>query len=83
MGSRLNPAEASESGGESPAGVVEQSGTRAVWVWEGKFFIRSLQLQKQGVVDGCTPVPAGFVACGSFRASDSTINRTNAHGSIV
>ena len=81
MGSRLNSAEASESGGESPAGVVGQSGTRAVWVWEGKFFIPSLQ--KQGVVDGCTPVPAGFVACGSLRASDSTINRTNAHGSIV
>ncbi len=76
--SKLNHADVSESGGESP-GVVGQSGTRAVW--EAKFLIRSLQ--KHGVVEGCTPVPAGFVACGSFNASDSTVNRTNGHGSIV
>jgi hypothetical protein len=34
-------------------------------------------------VDGWTLGPAGFVACGSFRASDSTMRRMNGHGSIV
>ena len=76
--SRWNPAEEMvESGDGSPPD--EQSGSRAVC--DGKFFI--LSLQKQGVVEGCTPEPAGLVACGSFRASDSTMSRTNGHGSIL
>lgn len=76
--SRWNPvAEVEVSGGESLA--VEQRGRIAVW--EGKFLMRNLQ--KHGVVDGWTPEPAGLVARGSFRARDSTIRRTNGHGSIV
>lgn len=65
------------SGGESLA--EEQRGRRAVC--EAKFLMRSLQ--KQGVVDGWTPEPAGLVAKGSLRARDSMIKRTNGHGSIV
>lgn len=77
-GSRSKPGEeVEESGGESP--LVGQRGRRTVW--EGKFLIRSLQ--KQGVVDGWTPEPAGLVACESFRASDSTLKRTNGQGSIA
>lgn len=59
---------------------VDDRGMRVVC--EGKFLSRSLQ--KQGVVEGCTPEPAAdLVASGSFRVSDSTIRRTNGHGSIA
>lgn len=59
---------------------VEESGIKVVC--EGKFFKRSLQ--KHGVVEGCTPeLAADLVASGSFNVNDSTIRRTNGHGSIV
>lgn len=69
--------EVTESGGESPG--EEERGSNAVC--DGKFLIRTLQ--KHGVVEGWTPVPAGFVAWGSFRDNDSTISRTKGQGSIV
>lgn len=72
-GSRWKP-------GKEVADADASSGMRVVC--EGKFLRRSLQ--KHGVVEGCTPEPAAdLVANGSFRVNDSTIKRTNGHGSIV
>lgn len=65
------------SGAESPE--VVHSGRSAVWEVE-KFL--SLSLQKHGVVEGWTPEPAGLVARGSFKASDSIVSLTNRQGSI-
>lgn len=77
--SRWKPnADVEDSGGASFGDV--QRGIRAVC--EGKFLI--LSLQKQGVDEGWTPGPAGRVAAsGSLRAKDSTIKRTNGHGSML
>lgn len=66
-----------ESGGDESLVELERV-SRAVW--GGKFLI--LSSQKHGVVDEWTPGPAGLVACGSFRAKESTLSRTNGHGSI-
>lgn len=35
------------------------------------------------MAEGWTPEPADLVAEGSLRANDSTIKRTNGHGSIL
>ena len=57
---------------------VSERGMRDVW--EGKEL--SLSLPKHGVVEGWMPEPACLVARGSLRESDSTIKRTNGHGSM-
>lgn len=62
--------------------VGEERGSGAVLEGEGTRST-SERVQKQGVAVGWMPVgPAGRVTEGSFRRSESTVRRTNGHGSM-
>jgi hypothetical protein len=62
--------------------VGEERGSGAVLEGDGTRSTRE-RVQKQGVAVGWMPAgPTGRVAEGSFKRSESTVRRTNGHGSI-